>query len=246
MLGPLTIAETTDSFESDRERACRSQSVTPASACMNKKKRTKLQPTRIYSTLRRGAWILIALTLVSGVVAVAVFRPWPLTPSGKGEAGQTITEAVVAPTFGPTIAVASPAPTQPPHGMVWIPGGEFSMGAMDPPAVNEVGMYAAASDWYRPDYYQELAAAGGVTRNPQRPDTPYDPDEPTERKRVHRGGSFLCTDQYCSRYVVGTRGKGEVSTATNHLSFRCVRPVTAMSTNVSLKNATLSLIAGSS
>ena len=29
------------------------------------------------------------------------------------------------------------------------------------------------------------------------------------KKRVHRGGSFLCTDQYCSRYMVGTRGKGE-------------------------------------
>jgi formylglycine-generating enzyme required for sulfatase activity len=60
----------------------------------------------------------------------------------------------------------------------------------------------------------------------QGPDTPYDPAEPTERKKVHRGGSFLCTDQYCSRCVVGTRGKGEVSTGTNHLGFRCVKPVT--------------------
>ena len=80
------------------------------------------------------------------------------------------------------------------------------------------------SDWYRPDYYAQLAAAGGVARNPQGPDTPLDPSEPTEKKRVHRGGSFLCTDQYCSRYMVGTRGKGEVSTGTNHLGFRCVMP----------------------
>jgi sulfatase modifying factor 1 len=82
------------------------------------------------------------------------------------------------------------------------------------------------SDWYRPDYYARLTLAGAVARNPQGPDTPYDPAEPAERKKVHRGGSFLCTDQYCSRYVVGTRGKGEVSTATNHLGFRCVKPVT--------------------
>ena len=82
------------------------------------------------------------------------------------------------------------------------------------------------SDWYRPDYYARLKLAGAVARNPQGPDTPYDPSEPTERKKVHRGGSFLCTDQYCSRYVVGTRGKGEVSTATNHLGFRCVKPAT--------------------
>ena len=46
---------------------------------------------------------------------------------------------------------------------------------------------------------------------------------PKEKKRVHRGGSFLCNDQYCSRYIVGTRGKGEVNTGTNHLGFRCVQ-----------------------
>jgi formylglycine-generating enzyme required for sulfatase activity len=78
------------------------------------------------------------------------------------------------------------------------------------------------SDWYRPDYYTQLVRAGGVTRNPPGPDTPFDPIEPTEKKRVHRGGSFLCTDQYCTRYMVGTRGKGEASTGSNHLGFRCV------------------------
>ena len=77
------------------------------------------------------------------------------------------------------------------------------------------------SDWYRPDYYAELAKQG-VARNPQGPDVPFDPAEPTEKKRVHRGGSFLCTDEYCSRYILGTRGKGEVSTGSNHLGFRCV------------------------
>jgi sulfatase modifying factor 1 len=77
------------------------------------------------------------------------------------------------------------------------------------------------TDWYRPDYYVELAAAG-VVRNPQGPAEAFDPSEPGVPKKVHRGGSFLCTDQYCSRYAVGTRGKGEVSTGTNHLGFRCV------------------------
>jgi formylglycine-generating enzyme required for sulfatase activity len=82
------------------------------------------------------------------------------------------------------------------------------------------------SDWYRPDYYTELAA-GGVARNPAGPAESFDPTEPGQAKKVHRGGSFLCTDQYCSRYMVGTRGKGEVSTGTNHLGFRCVqKPIT--------------------
>ena len=79
------------------------------------------------------------------------------------------------------------------------------------------------SDWYRPDHYAQLAQAEAVARNPKGPSSSFDPSEPTEKKRVMRGGSFLCTDQYCSRYMVGTRGKGEVSTGTNHLGFRCVR-----------------------
>ena len=79
------------------------------------------------------------------------------------------------------------------------------------------------SDWYRPDYYNQLVKAGGVTRNPHGPASSYDPSEPNQPKKAQRGGSFLCTDQYCSRYIVGTRGKGEVNTGTNHLGFRCVK-----------------------
>ncbi len=77
------------------------------------------------------------------------------------------------------------------------------------------------SDWYRADSYAALPS-NQVTRNPSGPSSSFDPDEPGVAKRVHRGGSFLCTDQYCSRYMVGTRGKGEVGTGTNHLGFRMV------------------------
>jgi formylglycine-generating enzyme required for sulfatase activity len=78
------------------------------------------------------------------------------------------------------------------------------------------------SDWYRPDYYAQLAA-GGVAKNPHGPTDSFDPGEPGVRKRVHRGGSFLCTDQYCTRYMVGSRDKGEPNTSSNHLGFRCVK-----------------------
>ena len=78
------------------------------------------------------------------------------------------------------------------------------------------------SDWYRPDYYRTLAA-GGIARNPTGPPDTFDPQEPGVKKRVNRGGSFLCSDQYCSRYVLGSRGKGEPDTGTSNLGFRCVR-----------------------
>jgi formylglycine-generating enzyme required for sulfatase activity len=78
------------------------------------------------------------------------------------------------------------------------------------------------SDWYRPDYFATLAAAG-LARNPQGPAESFDPSEPGVKKRVHRGGSYLCTEEYCTRYMVGTRGKGEPDTGTNHVGFRCVQ-----------------------
>ena len=47
--------------------------------------------------------------------------------------------------FGPTIANSAPAPEVAPEGMVWIPGGEFSMGANDPPDMDDVGMKATSA-----------------------------------------------------------------------------------------------------
>lgn len=87
------------------------------------------------------------------------------------------------------------------------------------------------SDWYRPDYYASLADKEGAAINPEGPADSYDPDEPGIAKRVHRGGSYLCTNQYCSRYQVGTRGKGDPQTGTNHLGVRCAydkRPLRAL------------------
>ncbi len=99
-------------------------------------------------------------------------------------------------------------------------------------APNGYGLYDIAgnawewvSDWYRTDYYSELANAGELARNPAGPSSSFDPSEPGMKKRVQRGGSYLCSDQYCSRYMVGTRGKGEVNSASNQIGARFVMNV---------------------
>lgn len=396
---------------------------------MKPKSQTKPVAPPAQSIVRRSLWIVLFIAGAAAVLPFAVFRSSVLSPVTKVEASPTTSAAKTNATFGPTIPSMTAVPASSPHGMAWISGGEFSMGAMDPPATTDAGMHGAAdarpihrvyvdgfwmdktdvtneefarfvkatgyvtiaerapsakefpgappenlvagsvvflppdhpvalnnhyqwwsyvkganwrhpegpksnltgrekypvvqvaypdalayakwagkrlpteaewefaargglagksypwgddfqpggkwmanthqghfpnsdtgddgyigispvsqfppnryglydmagnvwqwtSDWYRPDYYQQLAVTGGVTRNPRGPAAPFDPAEPQEKKKVHRGGSFLCTDQYCARYVVGTRGKGEVTTGTNHLGFRCVMPVTAKS-----------------
>jgi sulfatase modifying factor 1 len=79
------------------------------------------------------------------------------------------------------------------------------------------------ADWYRPDYY---AALPQVAVNPAGPADSYDPAEPGMPKRVQRGGSFLCSDEYCTRYLVGSRGKGAVDSGSSNVGFRGIRKPT--------------------
>lgn len=77
------------------------------------------------------------------------------------------------------------------------------------------------NDWYRPDTYSQ-DATNEVTVNPPGPASSYDPEEPYAPKRVTRGGSFLCNDQYCSGYRPSARMKTSPDTSLVHTGFRCV------------------------
>jgi formylglycine-generating enzyme required for sulfatase activity len=79
------------------------------------------------------------------------------------------------------------------------------------------------ADWYRPDTYDRAARAASPARNPRGPDDNDDPQEPGLLKRVTRGGSFLCTGEYCARYLVGSRGKAEISSGSANLGFRLTK-----------------------
>jgi formylglycine-generating enzyme required for sulfatase activity len=76
------------------------------------------------------------------------------------------------------------------------------------------------ADWYRPDYYSTLPP---TAIDPQGPPDSFDPAEPGVPKRVQRGGSFLCSEEYCTRYLVGSRGKGATDSGGSNVSFRGVK-----------------------
>ena len=84
----------------------------------------------------------------------------------------------------------------------------------------EGNVWEWCADYYRPDYYSH-----SPVQSPKGPQDSYDPQEPQLVKRVQRGGSFLCNDQYCERYKAGSRGKGEENSPTNNVGFRCVQDV---------------------
>ena len=83
-------------------------------------------------------------------------------------------------------------------------------------------VWEMCADWYLPDYYKMSPKA-----NPPGPDTSYDPDEPGVMKRVMRGGSWMCADNYCRGYRPSARMKSAVDTGLPNTGFRCVKDIEA-------------------
>ena len=84
---------------------------------------------------RAGASTIDLPRYVVALVLAAAVGCSQAPPAREDTAPATTSPAV--PAFQPTIENTAPAPGPAPEGMVWIPGGEFSMGAQDPPDMDE-------------------------------------------------------------------------------------------------------------
>jgi formylglycine-generating enzyme len=70
------------------------------------------------------------------------------------------------------------------------------------------------ADWYGEHYY-----AQSPRRSPSGP--------PTGIERVMRGGSWMCSENYCSNYRPGARSHATPDTGLNNTGFRLVRDITS-------------------
>jgi formylglycine-generating enzyme required for sulfatase activity len=96
-------------------------------------------------------------------------------------------------------------------------------------APNSYGLYDMIGNvWeWSADFYHinahAMAAQKDITICPTGPAKSYDPNEPFAEKRVIKGGSFLCSDQYCSNYRPSARMATSTDSGQEHLGFRCVQ-----------------------
>ncbi|WP_341679242.1 formylglycine-generating enzyme family protein [Niveibacterium sp. SC-1] len=108
--------------------------------------------------------------------------------------------------------------------------GTMPVGTFPPNGYGLVDMTGNAwqwvADWYRADQFQRVAASGRELDDPNGPVDSYDTSEPgvpiDAPKRVTRGGSFLCNEDFCLSYRPSARRGTDPYTSMSHIGFRLV------------------------
>lgn len=90
------------------------------------------------------------------------------------------------------------------------------------------------SDYYDTKYFRDEAQRG-VSVNPRGCEVPFDPTDPYSKKRVTKGGSFLCAQNYCVNFRPSARQGSATDTGMSHMSFRCVTTQQMLTKKTTLK-----------
>jgi len=108
--------------------------------------------------------------------------------------------------------------------------GRAPVGSFPP---NGYGLYDMAgnvwewtSSWYTEGHLPDAGSSCCMPRNPSGGTELGSLDAATPQfripRRVVKGGSFLCADNYCQRYRPAARRPQMVDSGTSHIGFRCV------------------------
>jgi len=94
---------------------------------------------------------------------------------------------------------------------------------------NEYGAYdmignvwELCSDFYEVEDFENNCHTK-LEVNPKGPKETKDPNDPLAIKHVIKGGSFICSEQYCSNYKPSGREGSMFDTGMSHTGFRCAK-----------------------
>jgi sulfatase modifying factor 1 len=82
------------------------------------------------------------------------------------------------------------------------------------------------TDWYQNyDQMRQKSCCAGLNPKGGDRDKSWDPRTPAIRipRKVIKGGSYLCSQNYCQRYRPAARMAQPIDTSTCHVGFRCIR-----------------------